>query len=297
MLNYRKILPVLTAFTGFGLGYSINEQFEAKKWRNKFCNLQEESVKYNKIVNEVHKELEDKTKQMSFLDKIENCVGCPEWIKDWDGRNEKRPNVNRIIILIRHGQYFDNEENEDEKKLTSLGKEQCRLVGKQLKEYGFKYSRLISSTMIRARESAELISKELDDMPIIYDSLLEEGKPSHRIPGSKKKFKKEEHGEEAKRIYDAWKKYCRRAEVKSEEPEIDIIVCHCNVIRSFVCRTLQIPVESWLRFRGDNANIAILKVYKNGNTQLLKYGETGHIPPKKTTFSLRKKSDFLNCPY
>lgn len=48
-------------------------------------------------------------------------------------------------------------------------------------------------------------------------------------------------------------------ETKPGQPEVEhqyeLVVCHMNVIRYFVCRALQLPPEAWLRFRGDNCGL------------------------------------------
>ena len=45
------------------------------------------------------------------------------------------------------------------------------------------------------------------------------------------------------RIEAAFRKYFHRAESSQKEDSYEIIVCHANVIRYFVCRALQFPPE------------------------------------------------------
>ncbi len=65
--------------------------------------------------------------------------------------------VNRII-LVRHGQYTPKSESSAE-RLTKLGREQAKFVGKRLNEENIK--RIISSSMPRALETSQIIRAHL----------------------------------------------------------------------------------------------------------------------------------------
>lgn len=60
----------------------------------------------------------------------------------------------RTLLLIRHGQYSPAFEKKAE-QLSTLGKKQAKLIGLRLRDY--KISRIISSTMLRAIQTAEII--------------------------------------------------------------------------------------------------------------------------------------------
>lgn len=211
---------------------------------------------------------------------------CPNWDKNWDERHDKRPgkDATRVIFFIRHGQYHDYKEEREEKVLTELGKEQAHLTGQRLKEFGFKYNKLIISTMPRAKETGEIIQQYLGDVEIVYSSTIEEGNPGPRIPSSKK-WNEDKYGETAKRIKDAFYEHVHRCDEGVEEPQIDIMVCHMNVIRSFFCRALQIPNECWLRFAGFNGGITGIKISSSGTVSAVCFGDVGFIPIDKVTFS------------
>jgi serine/threonine-protein phosphatase PGAM5 len=49
--------------------------------------------------------------------------------------------------------------------------------------------------------------------------------------------------EDGSRIEAAFRKYFYRAEPEQLEDSYEIIVCHANVIRYFLCRALQFPPE------------------------------------------------------
>jgi len=102
------------------------------------------------------------------LSKFSN-VGDVEW-----------PKARRNIILVRHGQY--NQKGDDDKAhtLTELGREQASLAGKRLKSSGVKFTSILSSGMTRAKETAEIIAKEIGQEGLtleINDEMLNEGAP------------------------------------------------------------------------------------------------------------------------
>ena len=104
---------------------------------------------------------------------------CPPWNYSWDGRTKPNTKFVRTITLIRHGQYI-HAPNAEDKKLTDLGKKQAKITGEKLKAMNINYDDVICSTMVRAKETADIILKELYDEPIpdiIYDPNLNEGAP------------------------------------------------------------------------------------------------------------------------
>ena len=52
---------------------------------------------------------------------------------------------------------------------------------------------------------------------------------------------------EGGRIEAGFRQHVHRADATSQEEEIDVLVCHGNVIRYFVCRALQFPPDAWLK--------------------------------------------------
>lgn len=58
----------------------------------------------------------------------------------------------------------------------SLGKKQADYVGRRLKELGFNYTKIRHSTMTRAKETSEIISKHFPDIPSKSDDLLRENR-------------------------------------------------------------------------------------------------------------------------
>ena len=79
---------------------------------------------------------------------------------------------------------------------------------------------ITASTMVRAKETAEIIGKEFPNLAIELDSILEEGNPDGKVHRN--------------RFEAVFKKYFVPA--SSTTKETNIIVCHGNLIRYIICR-------------------------------------------------------------
>lgn len=196
---------------------------------------------------------------------------------------KKTPKARRNIILIRHGQYEDRVKEADKRILTSLGEEQADFTGRRLKELNINYTKLYHSTMIRAIQTADIIRKHLDaELNVEMDDILKEGAPippeppvGHWRPEFHQFF------EDGSRIEAAFRKYFHRAEPEQLEDSYEIVVCHANVIRYFICRSLQFPPEAWLRFSLQHGSLTLLTICPDGRVFCSAIGEAGHIPTNK----------------
>ena len=61
--------------------------------------------------------------------------------------------------------------------MSCTGKEQAYLTGLRLVALNYPYTKLISSTMTRAKETADIIHKQLPELPREESDLLREGAP------------------------------------------------------------------------------------------------------------------------
>ncbi|XP_040566355.1 serine/threonine-protein phosphatase Pgam5, mitochondrial [Lepeophtheirus salmonis] len=208
---------------------------------------------------------------------------------------ENTSKAKRMIILVRHGQYNLNGETDTQKYLTALGREQASLTGKRLHELLKYYAddntdiTLTMSTMTRATETANIILKELD--PKIKEApkkcdLIREGAPVEPSPPLRKDIWDPFPSDfliDGSRIEAAFRKHFHRAKPSQENMSIDILVCHGNVIRYFLCRALQFPSNAWLRMNIDNGSITIFTIHSNGEVVLNTYSNSGHFPMDKKT--------------
>ena len=175
------------------------------------------------------------------------------------------------------------------------------------------------SALARAIETADIIANELPDSieRIDPDPLLNEGRPCHTIPCGRvgeSTIKKTDEGHA--RIEEAFQKYFYRADAPSREAfeedkatdsdsnenenddskeeelvvdphhEFEIIVCHANVIRYFMCRSLQIPPEAWLRMCTFNCSLNYLTIRPTGSVSVRMLGDIGHLGYEHSTFSM-----------
>lgn len=251
----------------------------------------------------------------------------PAWDYNWDGRNGivtdsdvTSGNVStRHILLVRHGQYVQGSPDDKDQILTPLGRSQASHTGRRLaalmnqgtsSKFGSSLATHASpcqiksvyvSCMVRARETADIIVKELNDnfsnstmFQAEPDALLNEGLPAAIIP-----FRHDvgdlvdqaaEINEHHDRIEKAYQKYFYRDDPyssnrKKSEHEFEVIVCHANVIRYFLMRALQLPPEAWLRLSLFNCSITYIMIQPSGYVTARLIGDTGHIPYEETTFS------------
>jgi len=226
----------------------------------------------------------------------------PKWDWDWDKRDhlrKKRSDENnnddsqskkitatRHLILIRHGQYNLDGQSDEERYLTDLGKSQATMTGMRLAELGLPYNFILHSNMSRAIETANLISKHLPQIPMLpSDAILREGGPCDPEPRVGRWYPDTIRFTEGARIEAAFRKYFHRAESSQKEDSYEIIVCHANVIRYFVCRALQFPPEAWLRMSLKHASLTWLTIRPDGRVSIRGLGEAGHLKPEMLTTS------------
>ncbi|RUS85620.1 hypothetical protein EGW08_006632 [Elysia chlorotica] len=196
------------------------------------------------------------------------------------------PKTSRHLILIRHGQYFDNATADKERFLTTLGRSQAEMTGKRLKELNLPYSSLISSTMTRAKETAAIINKSLPQLAHVMDDSLREGAPIPPEPplGTWRPEQKQ-FFQDGARIESAFRKYFHRASPEQTEDTYEVIVCHANVIRYFVCRALQFPPEGWLRLSLAHGSITHVSIRPSGRVSVRALGDHGFMPVEQISYS------------
>ena len=142
---------------------------------------------------------------------------------------------------------------------------------------------LRSSTMTRARETSAIIADSLPGrVPIPSSDLCECTAPTERADIEARHTAGE---------LDSCRQQLDRAYAAIFRPSPDrdtteVVVCHGNVTRWFVCKALGIEPRWWLRFGIQNCTVTIIRVKVDGRAQLLSYGDFGHLPPDLVT-SLR----------
>jgi serine/threonine-protein phosphatase PGAM5 len=180
----------------------------------------------------------------------------------------------RYLELVRHGQY-ERKGDRSTERLTPFGVEQAQLTAQRLRS--LPITAIHYSSLPRAVETAEIIAQAFPDVPFHKTRLLWECFPyvPQRILKSAPKFSAEKIAEYRAQAESAFDRYFKRARGKDKH---EILVCHGNIIRYFVCRVLQVPPEAWLNMDSDTCGISLVKIGSDGTMWLISYNDTGHLP-------------------
>ena len=198
------------------------------------------------------------------------------WDYNWDGReSQEKSKATRHLFLIRHGNYVMNVEDKNQKKLTELGIKQLNETGKYLKSLGHDYSKVTQSSLVRAIESCAIVSEYLPkEIEKATNDDLCEGFPWVPIP-----YRNDvAHAQDYDRIERAFKTHFHRAPPEQTKDSYEVIVCHANVIRYFVCRVLQVPPSAWLRMSLYHGSVTQVLIRPGGNVTVLAVGDIGFMP-------------------
>lgn len=188
----------------------------------------------------------------------------------------------RTLYLIRHGEYDHEDQRDPEigKGLVPLGIAQARLVAARLLSLPVEMTSLHSSTMTRARETAQVIGADFPHLELRQSRLLRECTPATRREDIMKELAPGEAEECEERLDRAFAEFFAPS-MGGEQHEI--IVCHGNVIRYFVTRVLEVDTESWLTMAIGNCSLTAVRINADGARKLLTFADVGHIPPNMQT--------------
>jgi serine/threonine-protein phosphatase PGAM5 len=172
----------------------------------------------------------------------------------------------RKLILVRHGQY-----DQLTGRLTALGRKQAAATIRALRQYEFEA--IHCSTMIRAHQTASILKKGLGSrLKIERSRLLSEALPTP-VPGLTERAQLPELRQNLVRMQRAHARLARPA--RGERTEL--VVAHGNLIRLFVCLTLDVKPVTWLKMRIHNCSISVLVVKDDAQHVLSSFNETLHL--------------------
>eukprot|EP00758_Cryptobia_borreli_P018209 Tbor_TRINITY_DN6583_c0_g1::TRINITY_DN6583_c0_g1_i1::g.7411::m.7411/K15637/PGAM5; serine/threonine-protein phosphatase PGAM5 len=220
--------------------------------------------------------------------------GIP-WNENWDSRSPQTGKVARQVIFIRHGQYQNEKASvsDSQRNLTPLGEQQSIETGKYLAKI-FSASGSCSaiegtvshpkymyvSNMTRAKQTIDLITDSFPEWKkrLIVDKNLRERFPCNtEPPNGKKRCDKSD----SIAVETAFHKYLHRP--PSNESTCDVVVCHANIIRYFLCRALQVPPEAWLRFSLPHCSLTSISITGKGHVKVNYVGSAFHLEPAMQT--------------
>lgn len=180
----------------------------------------------------------------------------------------------RYLHLARHGQY-ERKDSQPAERLTPLGVEQAQVAAQRLRP--LPITAIHSSSLPRAVETAEIIAQAFPDVPLHKTRYLRECAPC--IPQNLSEYTleipAEKIGEYREQAESAFGRYFRRTRGADKH---ELLVCHGNIIRYFVCRVLGAPPQAWLNMDSDKCGISLIKIVSDGTMWLISYNDTGHLP-------------------
>ncbi len=189
----------------------------------------------------------------------------------------------RYVYLIRHGVY-DRDSSTDDRVgngLNALGREQSQLIGERLAGLPVKMTTLVTSSYLRASQTADIVGRELKMTPM-RDSLLCECTPTTERADVMRTSTDAERADCEAQLEAAWAKYVRPS---PDADRHDVLVCHGNMTRWFVAKTLGLDAKKWLNMDIANCSLTVISVKADGTTRLVIYSDVGHVPVERQTWS------------
>ncbi len=183
----------------------------------------------------------------------------------------KQSEVRKTLFFVRHGQY---EPNGFGGSLTTLGQKQSLRLAKRLNEWPIKTIR--SSDTSRATETAQIIAEHMGGIRVRKSPVLREMFPT-AFPGMVIPLKYRAQGKG--NLDTILKRYFRPPRSAQHE----VVVCHGNLIRSLVCRIMNVRLTLWWEMGTANAGITRFTLFSDGNVGLSRYNDVGHLPEHMIT--------------
>lgn len=189
------------------------------------------------------------------------------------------------LYLVRHGIYDPDRDAgaSADTGLNALGHEQARLVGARLAALPIRPAALVSSPLLRARETAQDIGRALGMAPAL-DSLLRECTPTSDRADYMKNHSIEDIAACDSSLGLAWATYVTPT---LEADRYEVLVCHANVIRWFVSRVVGGDPTHWSAMEIANGSITVIAVHADSTVRLVTFSDVGHLPVAKQTWTGR----------
>lgn len=196
----------------------------------------------------------------------------------------------RRVILVRHGHYDRSGDLGDLVwSLSPLGRRQAARTGLRLMRlldtYEGKFEGIYSSPWPRALQTAEIAAHEIgvDSVkvkPYLHEvaALVGEHDEFLRRAGLPVSSDAERKDAETRvqKISDRFLTSARRSCTC-------VVVCHGNLIRYLVAKTLGLPFSMWSQMECHHASITEFRIYPGDHPALMTYNDTGHMPPSMVT--------------
>ncbi len=191
----------------------------------------------------------------------------------------------RVLYLVRHGQYqraFTSPETPDG-PLTELGAAQAELTGRRLARLPIAV--IHHSTLIRARQTAEIISRYLPGAELRPSPLLRECLPA--VPTTYIPYLEgaspADFAQGDRQAREVFRKWFRPPPEDATETIREIVVSSGNLISYLVARTLGATGKQWISTSIQHCGVTEVALGGPRKSLLLRHSDTGHLPPDLQT--------------
>lgn len=228
------------------------------------------------------------------------------------------PPKTKHVILVRHGHYINAHARgvpDSHQVLSQMGRQQAECTGTYLEQlYARAPTRhdisIFHSDMTRAVETAQTISKDFGHCMLRPTRLLREGWPGRpyatheAVPQVANASTKNAELEriDAERMEQAFQTFFSQIGCSSsssdgcgvdsndcddeEQFSYQVVVCHANLIRFFLCRAMGIdPTGRWGHFEINHCGVTRIDVSEHRPLKIVSVNETGHLPHSLITSS------------
>lgn len=209
----------------------------------------------------------------------------------------------RTIYLIRHGQHihvaradgnegwsaeraFDDEiVRQQDGGLTTIGRKQAELTAARFRAQPIHV--IHTSTLPRAVETATSIATALPNTPVATERGLWECVPHvpAKLAHRAKEFPPALLERDQAHAIAAFERYFHPSDSDNQQ---EIIVCHGNLIRYFICRVLEVTPDAWINMYTYNCGVSEVQIQPEGECILISFNEMGHLPTDLRTFEARR---------
>jgi serine/threonine-protein phosphatase PGAM5 len=188
----------------------------------------------------------------------------------------------RTICLVRHGAYdaADPAEHAAGKALLDIGVMQAEHVAGRLVGSGLDIERVVSSDYTRARQTAELIAGRLPGVPLQVDPDLREvftfyyGEGNADAPPPSPGLECASHPPGAQAAFH------RYFIPPGDRSRAEVLVCHGNLIRYFLCRLVALTRRQWNGLFVATCSVTEVQIDGHGDVELVTICSEDHLPPE-----------------
>jgi broad specificity phosphatase PhoE len=202
--------------------------------------------------------------------------------------------MKKIVIFVRHGESVKNRDRiftseEEGWPLTENGREQADFAGRELSGIG-NIDRLYVSPVLRARETAQIISKYINTKPAVITALLKE-----RYAGKYENYNYKDRqeiidilDEQIKTNYPQWESWkslidkIGKFDAMLKDGEVNLAVSHGGNVKAAIGYVLGIQNEADMQDVEKlgilSASITVIDFAKRGPDSIL--AQPGRILPK-----------------